>query len=269
MNITRAELAAVIAEAHRRRRKVTAHLCSVTYEDAAKMGIDNLEHGFSAATDFVDGRLPDTCPGQEIGHQALLKPSLDAAPIHDLLKTLVDHHVTLTSTLSVLETLAPGRPKPRGLDVLVPTLRTAFAHGQRATVAPQNSLYGPLLRREMALERAFVAAGGTLIAGSDPTGYGGVIPGFGNARQLELLVEAGFSPVEAIRIGTLNGAQYLDRGARVGSLAVGKQADLVVVNGNPSQTIADVEKVDTVFKQGVGYDPARLIDSVKGRVGLW
>ena len=78
----------------------------------------------------------------------------------------------------------------------------------------------------MALEREFARAGGLLIAGTDPTGGGGVIPGFANHRQLELLVEAGFTPLEAIRIATLNGARYLGRDGRVGSIAPGKQADL-------------------------------------------
>ena len=121
----------------------------------------------------------------------------------------------------------------------------------------------------MALERAFARAGGTLLAGTDPTGGGGVIPGYSNQRQLELLVEEGFTPLEAIRIGTFNGAAYLGRDARIGSLAAGKQADLVVIAGDPSAAIADVRKVDTVFKQGVGYDPAKLIASVSGKVGLW
>jgi imidazolonepropionase-like amidohydrolase len=121
----------------------------------------------------------------------------------------------------------------------------------------------------MALERAFVKAGGMLIAGTDPTGGGGVIPGFSNGRQVELLVEAGFTPVEAISIATLNGAKYLGRDARIGSIAVGKNADLVVIAGDPSTTIADIRKVETVFKDGVAYDPGKLIESVKGRVGLY
>ena len=121
----------------------------------------------------------------------------------------------------------------------------------------------------MALERAFARAGGTLLAGTDPTGAGGVVPGFADQRQLELLVEAGFSPVEAISIGTLNGARYLGREARIGSLATGKQADLVVVLGDPSTAIGDVRRVETVFKQGVGYDSQKLVDSVRGEAGIW
>ena len=121
----------------------------------------------------------------------------------------------------------------------------------------------------MDFERAFVKAGGLLIAGLDPTGNGGIVAGFGDLRGVELLVEAGFTPVEAISIATRNGAVYLGREARIGTIAFGKQADLVVLAGNPSQNIADVRKVETVFKQGVGFDPAKLIESVRDRVGLW
>jgi enamidase len=121
----------------------------------------------------------------------------------------------------------------------------------------------------MALERAFAAAGGRLVAGTDPTGGGGVIPGYANQRQIELLVEAGFSPIEAIRIATANGADYLGRSAVIGTVAVGKQADLVLVNGNPAVTIADIRNVDTVFRNGVGFDPAKLIASVRGSAGIW
>jgi Amidohydrolase family len=134
------------------------------------------------------------------------------------------------------------------------------AHAEKETKAYKNDL---------GLERQFVAAGGLLMAGPDPTGNGGVIPGFGDQRELELLVEAGFSSLEAIRIGTLNGATYLGLADRIGSIAPGKNADLVVVRGNPVTDIHDVEKVDIVFKDGVGYDSAKLLQSVKGRYGQY
>ena len=121
----------------------------------------------------------------------------------------------------------------------------------------------------MKLDLAFARMGGTLVAGTDPTGGGGVVPGYSNQRTVELLVESGFTPLEAIKIATFNGADYLGRSKTVGSLAVGKQADLVVIAGDPSSTIADVRKVELVFKQGIGFDSARLIASVSGRVGIW
>ena len=177
--------------------------------------------------------------------------------------------VALTSTLTVFETFTPGRPLPPGLDVLVPDLKTQFESSHQRVQNSQTSVYKQLFPKMMAMELAFAKAGGLLVAGTDPTGSGGVIPGFSNQRQIELLVDEGFSPLEAIKISTLNGANYLGRDAKIGSIAIGKQADLVLVAGDPSNTIADVRKVDTVFRKGVGYDPQKLTDSVKGKMGIW
>jgi enamidase len=269
MNITRAALGASIEEAHKRGLKITGHLCSVTYAEAADLGIDNLEHGFLASTDFVTDKQPDTCPGQGRGQQSLAALDENGEPFKALVKKLVSKNVALTSTLTVFETFTPGRPLPPGLDVLTPQLKEQFEKNYARTSQSKDSNYLNVFPKALAMERAFAKAGGLLIAGTDPTGGGGVIPGYSNQRQLELLVEAGFSPLEAITIGTLNGAKYLGRDARIGSIAVGKQADLLVVNGNPAAAIADVRNVETVFRLGVGFDPAKLVDSVKGRVGLW
>ncbi len=269
MQITRAELKASIEEAHRRGLKVTGHLCSVTYGEAADLGIDNLEHGFFAATDFVADKQPDTCPGQTRGQQSIAALDENSAPFAALVKKLVDRRVALTSTLTVFETMTPGRPMPRGLDVLTPQLRDQFQRAHDRVQQTAASTYATLFPKAMRMERAFVKAGGVLTAGTDPTGSGGVIPGFADQRQLELLVEEGFTPLQAISIGTLNGAKYLGREATIGTIAAGKQADLVIVNGDPSTTIADVRRVETVFRKGVGYDPAKLIASVSGQVGLW
>ncbi len=268
MNITREQLAAAIGEAHARGLKVTGHLCSVTYGEAADLGIDNLEHGFMAATDFVADKQPDACPAQIRGQQTIAALDENGEPFKALVRKLIDRNVALTSTLTIFETLRARPPAPAGARRAHTAAQGAVREHARAdrTGAARRWRCFP---KAMALERAFGNAGGLLIAGTDPTGAGGVIPGFSNQRQLELLVEAGFSPLEAIRIGTLNGAAYLGRDARIGSIAAGKQADLVVIAGNPAAAIGDVRKVETVFKQGIGYDPVKLIDSVKGRVGLW
>jgi len=269
MQITRGELAAAINEAHRRGIKVTGHLCSVTYAEAANLGIDNLEHGFFAATDFVADKKPDECPGQGVGQKTIAALDENGAPFKALVQTLIKANVALTSTLTVFETFTPGRPKPPGIEVLTPQLKEQFDQNYARTSLNKQSIYTTLFPKGMALERAFAKAGGLLIAGTDPTGGGGVIPGFANQRQVELLVDAGFTPLEAISIATLNGAKYLGRDKTVGSIAVMKQADLVVINGNPAATIGDIRKVETVFKQGVGYDPAKLIASVQGKAGIW
>jgi imidazolonepropionase-like amidohydrolase len=269
MHITRAELGAAIEEAHKRGMKVTGHLCSVTYREATALGIDNLEHGFFVATDFVTNKKPDECPGQAEGQAtvAAIDPNSDA--VRSLIADLVAHHVALTSTLTVFETFVPGRPLPPGLDVLDPQLRAQFEKRHAATAASTASVYPSLFARARAMELAFARAGGLLLVGTDPTGGGGVIPGYSNQRALELLVESGFTPLEAIRIGTLNGATFLGRANRVGSIAVGKDADVVVIAGDPAARIGDVRNVQIVFKDGIGYDPAKLIESVRGKVGLF
>jgi imidazolonepropionase-like amidohydrolase len=269
MQISRAALKAAIDEGHRRGLKITGHLCSVTYAEAADLGIDNLEHGFFAATDFVADKQPDVCPGQARGQQTIATLDENAEPFKALVRKLVDKHVALTSTLTVFETFTRGRPLPPGLDVLTPQLKDSFLRASERVAQNPQSTYAELFPKGMQLERAFAKAGGVLLAGTDPTGSGGVVPGYADQRQIELLVEEGFTPVQAISIGTLNGAKYLGRDARIGTIAVGKQADLVVVAGDPSTTIADVRRVETVFKNGVGYDPVKLIDSVKGQVGIW
>jgi len=269
MQISKAELGAVIDEAHTRGLKVTAHLCSVTYAEAAALDIDNLEHGFFAATDFVPDKQSDVCPGQARAQQAMALVDESSPGFQALVRTLVEKRVALTSTLTVFETLTPGRPVPPGQDVLLPLLKEQFAQNHRRTSENTSSAYRTLFAKGMALERAFARAGGLLVVGTDPTAGGGVVPGFANQRALELLVEAGFTPLEAISIATRNGARYLGRDADIGTLATGKQADLVVIDGDPSRVIADVRRVDTVFRQGTGYDPAKLVASVAGRVGLW
>lgn len=269
MNITNAELRAAVKEAHKRGLRITGHLCSVTYHEAIADGIDDLEHGFFVATDFVPDKKPDVCPGQTVGMTALAAVDPDGAPFKSLVADLIAHHVALTSTLTVFETFTPGTPMPPGQEVLDPILQQQFAHFHEAVQKRTESIYVKLFAKERAMEVQFARAGGLLLAGTDPTGAGGVIPGYSDQRQVELLVGSGFTPLEAIRICSLNGAIYLGKADKIGSLAEGKQADLVVIDGNPATNISDIRKVEMVFKQGVGYDPAKLIESVKGKVGLF
>ena len=270
MNITRAELKAAIEAAHKRGIKVTGHLCSVTYEEAAELGIDDLEHGFFVNTQLDPGKKPDVC-SDSAGEYTLEHMEPGSAEARNLIDTLVKHHVAITSTLPVFEEYLDGRPPVRQqvLDAMSPGAREAFFYlRQRPASRPAPKTDGAMLwQHDLALERAFVAAGGLLLAGPDPTGAGDVLPGFGDQREIELLVEAGFSPLAAIKIATLNGAVYLGRDRQIGSIAAGKNADLVVIKGDPTKQISDVENVEIVFKDGVGYDSQKLLDSVKGRYG--
>jgi len=272
-HLTRAELAAAIAEAHRHKLKITGHLCAVTWPEAIAAGIDDLEHGpVFTDTELVADKKPDVCPSSDAVLEAWMKTDLGSAPVKSLIRSLVERKVAVTSTLPVLEALVRDRPpmQTRVLDAMAPVARESYLV-LRARVSSAGSTAGlpeAALRKEMDFEVAFVRAGGLLLAGPDPTGNGGVLPGFGNQREVELLVEAGLSPVEAISVASRNGARFLGEEGEIGTVAPGKRADLVVVKGDPSKTIADIENVELVFKQGVGFDSPKLIESVRGRVGI-
>ena len=269
MNITPDELSAIIKVAHAHGVKVTGHLCSIGFREAAALGIDNLEHSIFVDTEFLPDKKPGVCPNPQAAQKAL--PEVSSKPMQEMIHDLVAHHVAITSTLPVFETSVPGRAPldARVLDAMTPEARIAYL-SRRARVSDNaaTSDAAAMFKKDMEFEREFVKQGGTLLAGLDPTGYGGVIAGFGDQREVELLVEAGFTPVEAIHIATSNGAEFLGELDKIGTLAPGKAADIVVLLGDPSTNIKAIEKVEVVFKDGVGYDSEKLIDSVKGMVGL-
>lgn len=274
MNISRDELRAAVEEAHKRGLKVTGHLCSVGFKEAAEIGIDNLEHGLFANSEYVPDKKPDQCPQNTTA--SLLNLDINGPQVKETIRVLVSKKVAITSTLPVFEASAPitqdgiGAARavlnPRVLAVMSEDARIRYL-SSRSRI-PASSPVAALIRKAMDFERAFVQAGGLLINGLDPTGNGGVVAGFGDLRGVELLVEAGFTPLEAIRISTLNGAVFLGEDARIGSIAAGKQADLMIVKGNPGANINDIEKVEFVFKDGVAWDTEKLIQSVQGLVGI-
>jgi imidazolonepropionase-like amidohydrolase len=268
--LTRAELKAVIDTAHKHGIKVTGHLCSIGFREAAELGIDDLEHGLTVDTEFHPDKKPDVCPNSNQAAAAAAKLEVTSEPIQTTIKMLIAKHVAVTSTLPVFEQIVPSRPDvpQKVLDLLSDDARKAYQANRTRIAQNKESPWPTMFQREMEFERAFVKAGGMLLAGLDPTGIGGIIAGFGDLREVELLVESGFTPLEAIKIATLNGAQFLGEADHVGSLAPGKQADIMLVKGDPSSKIADIENVELVFKDGVGWDSKKLIDSVKGQVGV-
>jgi hypothetical protein len=272
MNIPEAVLGAAIKEAHHQGMKITGHLCSVDYRQAIALGIDDLEHGpLYTDSEFVDGRKHDVCPQIPAILASWEKREIDSAPVQELIHDLIKHGVAITSTLPVFEASITTRPvlsKRQTQMMSSESLRSYLNARNGAATTPARAEKGEAaLKKEMAFELAFVRAGGLLLAGPDPTGNGGVLPGFGDQREVELLVEAGFTPLQAIHIATANGARYEKQLDRIGTIEAGKQADLVVLKGDPGQHIDDIENVELVFKDGVAYDPAKLINSVRGMVG--
>jgi len=187
-----------------------------------------------------------------------------------LIAHLIDKEVAITSTLVVMETFVSGRPRitDAALEALLPETRDLYLRTWSRIAMSKDSSMSVIFKKDMEMENMFFKAGGLLIVGTDPTGYGGVIAGYANSGAIELLVEAGLTPLEAIQIATQNGAKYLEVEDKLGTIEAGKIADLVVINGDPTSRIQNVRNVEIVFKDGIGYDSTKLFASAKGLVGL-
>lgn len=266
--VSRAELGAAIQEAHSLGMKVTAHLCSVGFREAVELGIDNLEHGLLTDTEFWPGKQPDVCPtpGDSAQYDGL---DIQSADVQRTIDEMVDHHVAMTLTLAVFEVSSPSRipMDQRVYDALLPVVATSVRAWYDTARTKNDAAERIALGKAMEFERSFVKAGGLLGAGSDPCCLT-EIAGYGDQRNFVLLREAGFSPEQVIQIMTLNGARILGFADRTGSITPGKQADLVVLDGDITKRPSDIQLVNTVFRRGIGYDPVALTAAVKGQVGL-
>jgi imidazolonepropionase-like amidohydrolase len=264
--VTTDMLRAGVQTAHARGMRVTGHLCSVTFTEAAAVGIDLLQHGFVTNSEYVPEKQPDLCPPGNQRVQADVDVS--SAAVQESIQAIVAAGAAVASTLAPYETFMPGRVTldTRTLETLAPDTRKEVEAIRAGLAESAWALPPRLLKKMMQWEQAFVAAGGLLGAGSDPWGTG-LVPGVGNMRNFELLVEAGFTPEQAIQIMTLNGARILGIDQRVGSIAPGKTADLVVIQGDPVRRATDIYSVVTVFRDGLGYDSERLRKAAAQRVG--
>jgi len=267
VHATRADMAAVIAEAHKRNLKVTGHIGAVTYREAAEMGIDNLEHGFAVSSDFDSLKVPDKIDDRR-QYQSLLDLPLKSQKMKDLMQYLITKHVAITSTLPVFEPITGREAFPGDAGgALISEIREPLEKLCQALQGKDDNAIAAF-KQELFWEKQFYDMGGLLLAGSDPTGEGRVIAGYSNHREIELLAEAGFTPEQAIKICTLNGAIYLNRQNEMGTIATGKNADIVLINGDITTDIKNIRKTELVFKNGIGFDSQKIFDSVKGHVGM-
>ena len=259
--------AAIIDEAHRQGLKVAGHLCSLTFREAAELGIDSIEHGLISAADFVVDKPEGECMSTHASIQAL---DVDDPAVGELIALLVAKDITLVATPAIIESHFPHRPQ--GDERALAAMSAAWVanyHARQARLDEnrRTSRFQPALFEKLAqFERRFVDAGGRLVAGPDPGRH--VLLGYGDQRNFELLVEAGFSTAQAVRIMTSNGAEALGAGNQFGTLRAGMQADMVVINGDLASEPAAIRRTEIVFKGGVGYDPAALIEDIKGQVGI-
>ncbi len=242
------------------------------------MGIDNLEHGpFVAPDGDLDRQRANgmcqspTGEGQgAIASDIVPNVAVNAPQVRHVIATLVSHHVPITSTLAVVEggsDLDLNR-NPHLHAVFAPEAWALVVAAQRQeSSGASGRLDHAMLQKEMAFERAFVAAGGILLAGCDPTGDGHTVAGLGDQRNIELLIQAGFALPQVIRFATLNGAMFEARAKDIGSITVGKRADLVLLDGDLTHDVTVIERPQIVFKAGIGYDSEAIYSSLAGHVG--
>jgi enamidase len=265
--ISRAELGAAIEEAHRNGVKVTAHLCSVGYREAVELGIDNLEHGLFANSEYHPDKKPDECPAGFRGGYADLDVS--GPEVQATFRDMIDNDVAMTSTLVVYEISVSGRPPidERVYDVLAPEIADEVREIAIARRAGRGAIEPAVFAKAMEYEKAFYDAGGLLAAGVDPTGYGAAPPGLGDQRNFELLLEAGFTTPQVVQIMSANGAKVLGIDGDVGTVEAGKVADLVVIDADLEE-VGNLHDTTIVFRHGTGWDAEKLIDTVRGLVGV-
>src|SRR5437762_4774280 len=236
-DIRRAELGAAIQEAHRRGIKVTGHLCSVSFQEAVALGIDNLEHGMLTASDFTSGKQADVCPVNLMTQISASDPKGTAGQA--TIQSLVQHHVSMTSTLAVYEPFVANRPTKdeRVLQAMDPEVRDSYMKMRQQIDSSATGWASPqAFKHAMPFQRAVVDAGGLMAAGVDPTGIGGALAGYGDQRNYELFIEAGFTPAQASQIMKLNGGKILGVAQTPGAVEQGKVADLRVLRGDLTQS---------------------------------
>ena len=257
------DLKVIVDEAHRNNLKVTGHLCATTFTEAAEIGIDAIEHGFIHSYDHATERETGVCSKNNDFRTNL---DIDSDTVKDVQQNLINNGVALGSTLAIFEAQANVMADARDLEVMAPIHKEAYHQRKLRKKEQGNDWYfkPEWLVKSMAYELQFFGQGGLLVAGLDPGLHN--MPGFGDQKNYELFIEAGFKPEEALQVMTSNGAKLLSR-TDIGTIEKGKLANIVVLNGDLERNPKVIREVEIVFKNGIGFDPNKLIESAKGNVG--
>ena len=262
-NTRPSDLQIIVDEAHRNNLKVTGHLCATTYSEAAEIGIDAIEHGFMHNYDHATEREMGVCSGNTDFRTNL---GIESNEVKKVQQKLIKNGVTLGSTLAIFEAQANVEADERDLEVMAPYHQEAYRQRKLRYQEQGEEWYfkKEWLTKAMAYELQFFRQGGLLVAGLDPGLHN--MPGFGDQKNYELFIQAGFKPEEAIQVMTSNGAKLLER-TDIGTIEIGKVASLVILGGDLESNPRIIQEVETVFKNGIGYNPDKLIHSVKANVG--
>ncbi len=257
-SITEEQLGALLKAGEGIRIPVTGHLGSISGRRAIDLGIHCLEHGIFAMSEFGSNAADRFC--------SLARFDMESPVVEEVLSSIVDHGVAIDPTVVVYQAqLADFEPVTPDWKLYLSPEAQRYQEANRYLEPAQQECMKQALRHQMQFVRKLHERGGLIIAGTDPV-LGNLIPGYALHRELRNLVEAGLTPLEAIRAATLNAATVLRQEENLGSIEPGKLADLVVVDGDPSRSIAEIGNTVMVFQGGVRYDPASLRESAFGRI---
>ena len=266
-SITEEELGALADAAHAEGMKMTGHLGGqVATLRAIELGIDGLEHGIFAIAEITDAGQADPLNQQ---YCSLANLDLDGPIVGDLVQAIVENDVWITPTIVTLQGIHPDFEPPayEWLEYLSPELREVMTQAPAYLDEVGAQCLEQALTKQLEFVRRVHESGGLVLAGTDPVSPD-VVPGYGLHAEMANFVRAGLRPLEAISIATRNGSAALGLSDQIGSVVAGKQADLVVVRGDPASDISHIGNTVWVFKAGMRYDPSTLRESAKGKIGV-
>jgi imidazolonepropionase-like amidohydrolase len=255
----------IVSVAHSRGLRVSGHIPNgITASQFVIDGADEVQHINFIFLNFFAPLVKDTRTPERftaVGANAA-KLDLQSKPVNDFIQLLLNHHTTVDVTLATFEGMFTGRPGSASPD-FVPVLKRLPAQVQRGAysgglpVTPENDqLYKDSYRAMLAMTKRMYDAGVPLLAGTD------AIAGIMLHRELELEVQAGIPPAKSLQIATYNAARLLKQEKELGSIAEGKRADFLLVEGNPVEHISDIRRCRLVMKNGTLYNSGELYAAV-------
>jgi imidazolonepropionase-like amidohydrolase len=258
-------VAGIAKTAHTRGLRVSGHIPNgMIASQFVEAGADEIQHINFIILNFLSDKVKDTRTPERftaVGDYAA-KLDLQSKEVNDVITLLLQHHTTVDVTMATFEGMFMGRPGKVSPD-FAPVLSRLPAQVQRGAysgglpvTAENDQLYKDSYRAMLAITKRMYDAGIPILAGTDS------IAGIMLHRELELEVEAGIPPAKALQIATFNAAKLLKQDKDMGSIAAGKRADLVLVEGNPVEHISDIRRCRLVMKNGVFYKSADLYSAV-------
>jgi imidazolonepropionase-like amidohydrolase len=255
----------IVQAAHARGLRVSGHIPNgITATHFVEDGADEIQHINFIFLNFFASQVKDTRTPERftaVGANAA-KLDLQSKPVNDFIQLLLDHHTTVDVTLAAFEgmfTERPGQVSPDFAPVLsrlpAQVQRGAYSGGLPVT-ADNDQLYKDSYRAMLAMTKRMYDAGVPILAGTD------AIAGIMLHRELELEVQAGIPPAKSLQIATFNAARLLKQEKELGSIAEGKRADFLLVDGNPAEHISDIRRCRMVMKNGTLYNSGDLYAAV-------